>query len=245
MGLVTLLGFLLQVVAAPGGGQVANISWLDVPRCRHVSKDDHYLIFFIWTQLSPFLQQQACMIPVQIFANKGPVPESLCRLAVIWEAAVVCVSAPGLAFALYTFHLATDSTHPFDFEKLCCPCICLRRLFTSRPFCLEKLSHTLEQNEINSAPLSYAHYCYPFSAFWLAPRCLEMLKPSLPVRTWVCLLLFGEELSCDFFFLLIASSVSDICRAPTPAFLYLMGGFPQMQETAAEWAGSWIFMEVI
>lgn len=70
------------------------------------------------------------MIPVQnrIFANKGPAPERLCRLAVIWEDVVVCVSAPGLHFALHTFHLVSDSARPFDFEKLCRPCVRLRGL---------------------------------------------------------------------------------------------------------------------
>lgn len=36
--------------------------------------------------------------------------------------------------------------------------------------------------------------------------------------------------NCDWvFFLLIASSASDIYTTPTPAFLYLMGCFPQIQ----------------
>ena len=36
------------------------------------------------------------------------------------------------------------------------------------------------------------------------------------------------------FLLLIVSSVSGICKAPTPAFLHLMGFFLEMQETAVE-----------
>ena len=53
------------------------------------------------------------MIPVQNQTlTKDPMPERL------WKDAVICLSAPGLNFALRTFHLVSDSVLPFDLGKL-------------------------------------------------------------------------------------------------------------------------------
>ena len=157
--------------------------------------------------------------------TKDPMPERL------WKDAVICLSTPGLNFALRTFHLVSDSMLPFDLGKLWCPCIGLHKLSCNFYSLSALKSFQRQWNQVKSILLHllmllvFSHHLLLLSG---------NVRLNLPVCTWICLFFCGEELSCDLFLLLIVSSVSGICKAPTPAFLHLMGFFLEMQETAIE-----------
>lgn len=162
------------------------------------------------------------MIPVQNQTlTKDPMPERL------WKDAVICLITPGLNFALRTFHLVSDSMLPFDLGKLWCPCTSLHELSYNFYSLSALKSFQRHWNQVKSILLhllmllAFSHYLLLLSG---------NVRLNFPVCTWICLLFCGEELSCDLFLLLIVSSVSDICKAPTPALLHLMGSFLKCRE---------------
>lgn len=157
--------------------------------------------------------------------TKDPMPERL------WKDAVICLSTPGPNFALRPLHLVSDSMLPFDLGKLWCLCVCLHAPSCNFYSLSALQSFQRHWNQVKSILLHllmllvFSHYLLLLSG---------NVRLHLPVCTWIWLLFCMEELCCDLFLLLIVSSVSDICKAPTPAFLHLVGFFPEMQETAVE-----------
>ena len=219
-------GYLLQVVAATGN--VWMMSWLMAGCSSSILAQEQVVLKHLDLYLDSVLAfslaasfYDSCPKPT---LTKDPMPERL------WKDAVICLSTPGPNFALRPFHLVSDSMLPFDLGKLWCPCVCLHEPCNFYSLSALK-SFQRHWNQVKSILLHllmllvFSHYLLLLSG---------NVRLHLPVCTWIWLLFCMEELCCDLFLLLIVSSVSDICKAPTPAFLHLMGFFPEMQETAVE-----------
>ena len=144
--------------------------WMFLMSAAHKRRWSVSIWFFIWSHFSPSLQPQAFLIPVQnLIFTKDPMPGGL------WKDAVICWSTSGLNFALYTFHLVSDSTLPFDLGKLWCPCICLHGLSSFTVF-LPWKAFRYTGTKWNLPPPPYAPCVFTFSTFYLSPCSLEMFK---------------------------------------------------------------------